>query len=376
MQPVDTGSGSFGGGHASRTASDDHEGDAPAEEVPDDVAVVIATSGSSGYPKRVALSAAALLASATATETALGGPGRWVLAMPAHYVAGVQVLVRSIVAGTEPVGVPGGPFSEHAFADAVAASRHGGVRVYSSVVPAQVARLLQHDAGREALAALDAVIVGGQAIPAALRERAEASGVRLVRSYGSSETAGGCVYDGRALDGVDVRIVDGQIEIGGTTLAQGYLGDDARTEAAFHEADGGRWFRTGDAGELRDGILDVLGRIDNVIVSGGVNVSLDRVEATVREHAGFGDAVVVGVPDARWGATPVVVVAQEVAGAADASSLTALRSDVGARLGVAARPARVAVVGSIPLLSTGKPDRRALAAQVAEGLDGTAPTDG
>ncbi|RUR03357.1 AMP-binding protein [Labedella endophytica] len=341
-------------------------GEAGIEEVPDDVAVVLATSGSSGYPKRVALSSSALLASAGATEAALGGPGRWVLAMPAHYVAGVQVLVRSIVAGTDPVPLSGGRFSADAFVDAARTARDGGIRSYSALVPAQVSRLLEHSAGRSAMASIDAVIVGGQAVPMSLRERAAEAGVRLIRTYGSSETAGGCVYDGRSLDGVDVRIVGGQIEIGGATLAAGYLDDAERTATAFHEVDGRRWFRTGDAGTMRDGVLEVLGRLDNVVVSGGVNVSLDRVESVVRDRAGFGEAVVVGVPDDRWGAVPVVVVGGTSDRGDDArttatTAFDALRAAVAEQLGVAARPARLVVLDALPLLATGKPDRRAIA---------------
>jgi O-succinylbenzoic acid--CoA ligase len=339
------------------------------EEVDDEVAVVIATSGSSGYPKRVALSAAALVASATATEHAVGGPGRWVLAMPAHYVAGVQVLVRSAVAGTSPELLPGGVFTVDAFVDAAERAATGTSRTYTALVPAQVSRLLDDDAGRGALAAFDAVIVGGQAVPAALRERAEAEGVRLVRSYGSSETAGGCVYDGRPLDGVIVRLAGGEIEIGGPTLALGYLGEPERTAAAFRVDDGVRWFRTGDAGGIDElGILDVFGRIDNVIVSGGVNVSLDRVEAIVREAAGFGDAVLVGAEDAQWGSVPVVVTDSRASG----GLLSELRRAVEESLGVAARPARIVRLDEIPMLATGKPDRRAIARLVERSAPGTA----
>ncbi|RWZ51218.1 o-succinylbenzoate--CoA ligase [Labedella phragmitis] len=335
----------------------------------DDVAVVIATSGSSGYPKRVALSAAALVASATATEHAVGGPGRWVLAMPAHYVAGIQVLVRSVIAGTTPEILPGGVFSVDAFVDGAARAAVGASRTYTALVPAQVSRLLDDDAGRGALAAFDAVIVGGQAVPVALRDRAETEGVRLVRSYGSSETAGGCVYDGRPLDGVLVRLADGEIEIGGATLALGYLGEPERTAAAFREDDGVRWYRTGDAGSIDEhGVVDVFGRIDNVIVSGGVNVSLDRIEALVRERAGFGEAVVVGAEDARWGSVPVVVADSR----APDGMLPGIRRAAEESLGVAARPARIVRLDEIPMLATGKPDRRAIARLVARSGPGLA----
>lgn len=364
VQPLDDGAAPLSDAAAATAVTGTSTAESAAETVPDEVAVVIATSGSSGYPKRVAVPASALLGSARATETALGGPGRWVLAMPAHYVAGVQVLVRSIVAGSEPVAI--GRFSEEAFARAVGAVRDDAPRAYTALVPAQVSRLLSDPAGRSALAALDAVIVGGQAVPVALRDRAEAAGVRLVRSYGSSETSGGCVYDGRPLDGVEVRVTDGEIEIGGATLALGYLGDDARTAAAFRDDGGRRWFRTGDAGTVVDGVLDVFGRIDNVIVSGGVNVSLDRVESAVRDLPGLADAVVVGAVDDRWGTVPVVVSARDAVSAAEeAATLDDVRSAVGARLGVAARPSRILQVETMPLLASGKPDRVAIARLVS-----------
>ena len=122
--------------------------------------------------------------------------------------------------------------------------------------------------------------------------------MRITRTYGSSETAGGCVYDGRALDGVAMRIVDGGVELSGPMLADGYLGDPERTAAAFAtDADGTRWYRTGDLGELtHDGTLRIRGRADDVIISGGVKVSLGEVERAVRAVPGFGEAVVVRMP--------------------------------------------------------------------------------
>ncbi len=325
-------------------------------EVPDGTAAVIATSGSTGVPKRVMLSAAALRASAAATAARLGGAGRWVLALPAGYVAGLQVLVRSHLAGAEPVLLDG-RFGPEAFADAVrAACRPGGdMPLFASLVPAQVATLL--DAGAAAaLAACDAVLVGGQAMPAALRERAEAEGVRIVRTYGSSETSGGCVYDGVPLDGVRLTIVDSEVRIAGPVLADGYLGDDALTARTFvHDAGDVRWYRTGDAGAVEDGVLRIQGRIDNVIVSGGVNVSLDRVERVVRGVPGLTDAVVVGVADDRWGEASIIVTTAGEELLADA------RAAVAAEIGLPARPARLVTLAELPLLASGKPDRSALA---------------
>jgi len=333
-------------------------------EVPAGTAVVVTTSGSTGYPKRVAISRSALTVSALATAARIG-EGDWLLALPPGYIAGVQVLSRALVAGREPA-ILAGSFRAQAFAAAASAmaSSVGGVRVptYTSLVPAQLATLLDaEDAGiRTGLSSFAAVLVGGQALPPALADRAAAAGARIVRTYGSSETSGGCVYDGVPLDGIGMRIVDGEVQLSGPTLADGYLGDPRRTDDIFRrDADGTRWYRTGDAGQIADGLLRVTGRRDNVIVSGGVNVSLDRVEHIVRGVPGLERAVVVAAESARWGQVPVVVVAED--SVVDAEGLLhRARQATEAEIGAAGRPARIDVVAEIPRLTSGKPDRRAL----------------
>lgn len=344
-----------------------HLGGAAPVPVPAGVAAVVTTSGSTGYPKDVLLSRSALIASASSTAARIG-EGAWLLALPATYVAGLQVLVRSLLAGHEPA-ILEGHFSVEGFVAAARgmASASEGARTptYTSLVPAQVSQLIAADVPevRAALASFEAILVGGQALPDAVRERAASLGARIVRTYGASETSGGCVYDGVPLDGVRVRIADGEVQLSGPMLAEGYRDDPERTAAALVRDDAGqRWYRTGDAGAFDDGLLRVTGRLDNVIVSGGVNVSLDRVERVVRGLPGFADAVVVGAAHERWGETPVVVVPG--ADAAASARLDEVRVAVGAELGAPSRPDRVEVVGSIPLLSSGKPDRRALRALV------------
>ena len=346
----------------------DGDGDGDGAEVPDGVAVVIATSGSSGIPKRVMLSADALRASAEAT-TARIGAGRWVLTLPAGYVAGLQVLVRSLLAGTDPILLEG-RFSPMAFAEATLMHTTGDP-LYTSLVPAQVSTLLDaaDDAAvRAAIAQYRAILVGGQALPESVRERAADAGMRLVRTYGASETSGGCVYDGVPLDGVRVREVAGELQLAGPTLATGYLGDDALTARTFVPDDEGlRWYRTGDAGLLDGGVVRVHGRIDNVIVSGGINISLDRVERIVRGIPGFDRAVVVGVPDARWGEASVIVLPRgEPLRRSEADHLQQAREAVAAEIGAPARPARLILVDELALLASGKPDRDAISRLVAE----------
>ncbi|MDR6200522.1 O-succinylbenzoic acid--CoA ligase [Microbacterium sp. SORGH_AS428] len=344
-----------------------HLGGAASVPVPAGVAAVVTTSGSTGYPKDVLLSRSALIASASSTAARIG-EGAWLLALPATYVAGLQVLVRSLLAGHEPA-ILEGHFSVEGFIAAARgmASAAGGARTptYTSLVPAQVNQLIAAADAlevRAALASFEAILVGGQALPDAVRERAASLGARIVRTYGASETSGGCVYDGVPLDGVRVRIADGEVQLSGPVLAEGYRDDPERTAAAFVRDDAGmRWYRTGDAGSFEAGRLRVTGRLDNVIVSGGVNVSLDRVERVVRGLSGFADAVVVGAAHERWGESPVVVVSPDAAASA---RLDEVRSAVGAELGAPARPDRIEIVESIPLLPSGKPDRRALRALV------------
>lgn len=322
--------------------------------------LVVVTSGSTGGGRGVLLTGAAVRASAAATHARLGGPGTWLLALPVSAVAGLQVLCRGILAGTTPeVLATGEPL-------AAAVARMPGGRRYTSLVPTQLRRYLDEEPG--ALRSFDAVLVGGAATDAALRERARQEGVRVVTTYGMTETAGGCVYDGDPLDGVRVRVTDGGpagpggggIELAGPTLALGYRLDPAATAAAF--ADG--WFRTRDAGSLDPaGRLTVTGRLDDVVISGGVNVAPAAVEAALREHPDVADAVVFGRPDATWGQR---VVAAVVPVPGTTPQQAELRAWVTARLGAPAAPRQVHLVDALPLLHTGKPDRRAVAALTPE----------
>ncbi|KQS14470.1 O-succinylbenzoate--CoA ligase [Curtobacterium sp. Leaf183] len=331
----------------------------PPADVPQRVALVVETSGSTGTGKRVALSADALLAGAAAADQALGGPGSWVLALPTHYIAGLNVLTRSIVAGTTPSLVAPGHFTAEAFADAADRLEVGlaAPRRYTSLVPVQLARVLDDARATAALARFDAVLVGGQATPAPLRDRARAAGVRAVTTYGASETSGGCVYDGVPFGTVQTRLVDGELWLHGPMLAEGYLGDDTRTASTFVVDDGLRWYRTGDAATTSDGVVRVLGRLDDVVISGGEKVPLGLVERSVRELPGQDTAVVTRRSSDEWGEVPVVVTATPI-------DLQRVRDHVQAALGRAARPAAVVLVDTLPMLSAGKPDRRAIRALV------------
>jgi len=315
---------------------------APAEPEP----IVIETSGSTGVPKRVVLSRRAVLASAQAASARLGASGRWLLTLPASYVAGVQVVVRSLVAGHAPVLV-----EQHgSFASAVA-SAGDDVPLFVSLVPTQLHRHLESPEDVAALRACHTVLLGGGPIDPALRARAEAEGVHVVATYGSSETAGGCVYDGYPLDGVELAIGDGgRIRIAGPVLFDGYDGDEALTRDSL--VDG--WFVTSDAGRLHeDGRLEVLGRVDDVVISGGVNVPTPAVARRLREHPGGAQAEVIGVPDPEWGHRVVAVVVGRI-------DREEARDWVAAVHPRAWAPAEVLLTEELPLLANGKVDRQRL----------------
>lgn len=310
--------------------------------------IVVRTSGSTGTAKDVVLSHAAVMASAHAALDRLGGLGQWLSAIPATGVGGLQVLVRSIVAGTGPVFA-----DEHAdLATAIAAMT--SERRYASLVPTQLHRLSD---GFSVLASLDAVLVGGAATPGTLLTRARDAGVNVVRTYGMSETCGGCVYDGVPLNGVRVRIDDDhQVHLAGPVLFDGYADSSAPT----HVVDG--WFATNDLGEIdADGRLRITGRSDDVVVSGGVNIPLPAVTEVLRTHEGVDDAIAVGVPDDEWGTRVVAYLVPADAVCLDGLRLDEVRDAIeAAGLPRTWAPREVVLVDALPLLPGGKVDRQAL----------------
>jgi o-succinylbenzoate---CoA ligase len=339
---------------------------APLETVDDDrVSFVVPTSGSTGEPKGVLLGAAAIAALVNATHERLGGPGRWLLALPCTHVGGLMVLARSVIAGTEPAALDlGRGFRPESL---VLASRRflGGTagRRYTALVPRQLAVVLDTGgAALEALTAFDAVLVGGSSAPPELLDRARAAAVRVVATYGMTETCGGCVYDGVPLRDVSVQIsTDGQIKIAGPVLASGYRLQPQLTAQAF--ADG--WFASSDLGSLDSaGRLTVLGRADEVAISGGVNVPLAAVDALLTDHPGAAAGAAVAVPDPRWGQRVVAVLVPTDPSAPP--TLESVRAHLARRAPAAYVPKGLVLAASLPMLPNGKVDRRALTASLLE----------
>lgn len=385
---------------------------AESTEVAEPIALVVGTSGSTGTPKRTALTARALAASAAATENFFdsnsNAASQWLLALPAHYIAGAQVLARSVLAGTTPVIARSVTepvhFSPEVFLQAV--ERMSSARRFISLVPTQLHKLLESaDATpslgaeiHEALGSFTGILLGGAPASADLLAASTALGLNTVTTYGSAETAGGCVYSGSVLPSVRVELVPeegmpavpdiegkpaqvGRIWISGAHLASGYIGDAARTaEHFFTASDGTRWYRTDDYGLLSPANdpdstahgnaprLQVLGRSDDVLISGGVKISARAVATVLEEHPAVREACVIGLPDARWGtaiAAAVTLVPSAGAAATPTENSPALNEELCAllrarcaeKLGAPAAPKQLSILPDFPLTSTGKPDR-------------------
>ena len=348
-------------------------------------AVVVSTSGSTGRPKATVLESESLRASGQATAARTGGHGQWLLCLPAHYVAGVQVLARSALAGTEPVAMEHGSFQAEAFVRA-ARRMTGGIR-HVSLVPTQLSRLVEAaedpadgDTVREVLGSFDSILLGGSAASPVLLERARGLGARVVTTYGMSETCGGCVYDNRPLEGIRIRIEphedapdsvaaegpaplagegSGRIWLGGPAITAGYLDDDAQTARHIRLIDGQRWYRTDDLGVWDGQRLSISGRADDVVVTGGLKVSAGLVAQRLLRDPQVEQAVVLGVPDPQWGqAVAALVVPRRTVDQREEDELQErLRADLRSALGAAAVPKRWLTAAQMPMLPTGKPDR-------------------
>ena len=305
-------------------------------EVEPDVAAIVESSGTTGTPKRIELTTSALLASAKASADFLRGQGQWLLALPINFVAGLNVLVRSVVADTQPVMMNTQlPFTAEGFARS--ASLMTGEKRYTSLVPAQLARLAaqaeQDPDLFRILRSFDSILVGGQLPDFDLVERLRNDGVNLTISYGMTETCGGCFYNGLPIGDTALRLDGGLVSIAGSVLAKGF----------------GPWHQTNDLGELIDERLVIMGRADRVIISGGIKLSLEVVEQFVQNLPGVEEAAAVALKSS-WGES--VGIAYCGSPEVDFSAL--------ANLGVAAHNPKILRLASLPKLQTAKPDLLAI----------------
>jgi O-succinylbenzoic acid--CoA ligase len=305
-------------------------------EVPVDCAVVIPTSGSTGEPKEVALTASALLASAQSSHSFLQARDGeiWSLLLPITHIAGVNVLVRAIVLGTSVADL-----SDRAD--------------YSAIVPTQLHRALHGETQLlHHLQKTKAVLVGGASASESLLKMAREAGINPVTTYGMSEMSGGCIYNNQLLQGVEVRFNEvGAIELAGPMQAMGYL----NRPDLWSSVTDGKWFITGDAGEIVDGKIAIKGRIDDQINTGGKKIALSVIDNFLHDHFPRQRFSSLSIPDAEWGEKFVLV----CDGSMDANLIKdALRAEFGAH----AVPKEIKFNTEIPLLGIGKPDRLKLRA--------------
>lgn len=323
--------------------------------------LIVPTSGSTtDAPHLVCLGEDALRASADAAHERLNGPGQWITVLPLDHIAGIQTVIRSVLSGHEPIVALRDHFSPAHLAATIEEARTHlpSSPLYTSLVSAQLVRCLEADPLiARSLASLDAIVVGGGFIAATLVDRAREAGITLVRSYGMTETCGGCVYDSLPLEGVNIRTgEDGRILLSGPLLMDDYLDEDAQ----WVEEDGHRWFVTSDLGSVApDGRLSLKGRADDLIKSAGEKVNLSAVAHAAEEVAGVRRAYACAVEDERWGHM-VTLVAEQTEGATWENQdflAASLRETVASRLGQAAAPRLIAVVDQLPVTSLGKVNR-------------------
>ncbi len=347
----------------------------------DPTALVIATSGSTGAPKGALLSANALDASAAAATKRLTGAvdPQWLLALPAHHIAGMNVLIRAARGGHEPqILDTAESFTPARFIAAVSGMVSGSRLI--SLVPTQLQRLLSEPEALAALSTFDAVLVGGAALRTSHLELAQRAGVNVVLSYGMSETCGGCMYDGLPLDGVQPWIdktTGGRIVLTGPMVARGYRGQpghpsfvtdtDPIGKLTAKRSLKSRTFLTDDIGRWTPtGHLEVIGRLDDIIITGGAKIAPIAVEKVLTAVPGVQDVVITSIPDEEWGRVLVAVVVVDNTG--PIPTLAALRSAASFALGTVAAPKHLLLVDEFPHRGPGKHDRVALAALAAHTL--------
>ncbi len=298
------------------------------------IALVVTTTGSSGVAKEVGLSAAALLSSARASNAVIGAEfgNTWSLLLPLNHVAGVNVLIRALELGTIPADLRQhtGPLPKTDF---------------TAIVPAQLYKALYEDQYLLShLQSAKAVLVGGAALSESLRSEAIAHSINVIETYGSTETCGGCIYDGVPLNGVEVQLSDNSLLIRGKTLAHSYLNRDLQL------LDESGWYRSSDLARLENGKIIIAGRADDIVLSGGNNVSLHLVEQTLQSQFPTEKIAATSRPDPKWGDALVIAITNPDI------TLAKLQS----ALGEIAHISKVLYLSELPTIGIGKIDREQL----------------
>jgi O-succinylbenzoic acid--CoA ligase len=310
--------------------------------VPQGISLVIPTTGSSGVPKEVGLSATALLASARASNKWLNAKygNSWSLLLPLTHIAGINVLIRALELGTEPLDL----------------REHQGIYPradFTAIVPTQLFNALNGDENllnhlREA----KAVLVGGAAITTDLHLLAEKAGINVVETYGMTETSGGCIYNGEPLQGVEISISpEKRILISGQVLADSYLGSEALWDKNYKDG----WFHTSDFGRIENEKLIVEGRIDDVIISGGENISLSAIEAALHTHFPHKSFAAFSIKDSKWGQALHIAISGEGFPSDEDISLY-----LAEQFGDFSKPKGYLHLPELPLIGIGKVDRNKL----------------
>ena len=313
-----------------------------ADTVSSQISLVVTTSGSTGQAKEVAISAAALLAGAKDTNNFFAAsPGQiWSLLLPLTHIAGINVLVRSLELGTSPID--GREISgRYPYAD------------FTAIVPTQLFRALNGDDNLlKHLISAKSVLVGGAALDRKLSESARDAGINVVESYGMTETCGGCVYDGTPLGNNKIEINEaGLIGISTTSLATTYLNDPLGWNTKFSEG----IFWTSDRGEIVDGKLRILGRADDVIITGGENISLAQIETVLSQTFSGIECAAFAVTDAQWGQALHLAIAGDIR-----PETAAINETLASQISVAAKVKGFLYLDKLPRTSMDKIDRQEL----------------
>ena len=311
-------------------------------EVPSRISVVVSTTGSSGTSKEVGLSASALLSSARASNKALGAEfgNSWSLLLPLTHIAGINVLVRALELGTEPIDLRNHQ-GEYPRAD------------FTAIVPTQLFKALNGDLQLLAhLVDAKAVLVGGAALTTDLHLQAEKAGINIVVTYGMTETSGGCVYNGLPLEGIEISITpEKRIAIKGPVLAHTYLGAEALWDTQYKDG----WFHSSDIGRIENEKLIVEGRSDDVIISGGENISLSAIESSLHAHFPHKNFAAFSVKDSKWGDALHVAIAGD-----GFPSEEEIAQYLGEQFGDFSKPKGFLHLPELPLIGIGKVDRKKL----------------